>query len=158
MAKGITIAITILFALIIVQQYAMSNDAASAIPIYTIIACLLIYFLAFAFRPVRYTVTDDELIINRPLLDVKINRADIKSVESINREVLSGSVRTFSVGGLFGYYGKFANAGLGGMTWYATRKDKPVLIKTADNKKIIVTPDDPDDFVAEFSASKHAGR
>jgi hypothetical protein len=57
------------------------------------------------------------------------------------------------MGGLFGYYGNFVNFSLGRMTWYATRRDKPVLVKTTDNRKIIVTPDDPDTFVNELSAS-----
>lgn len=158
MAKGITIAVTILFAVIIAGEYATISHAERAIPISTTIIFLLIYFLVFIFRPVSYIVTSEELIVHRPLFDVKIKRADINSVQSIDEKTISGSIRTFGVGGLFGYYGKFANAGLGGMTWYATRKDKLVLIKTADNKKIIVTPDDPDNFVAEFSASKYAGR
>jgi hypothetical protein len=38
------------------------------------------------------------------------------------------------------------------MTWYATRRDKPVLVKTINNKKIIFTPNDPDKFVGELNS------
>ena len=79
----ITIAVTILFAVIIGGQYSIIKDAGRAVPIYTTTVCLLIYFLAFAFRPVNYVVTKDELIVRRPLLNVHIKRADIKSVELI---------------------------------------------------------------------------
>ena len=58
----------------------------------------------------------------------------------------------FGVGGLFGYYGNFVNSTLGSMTWYATRRDKAVLITTLENKKIIVTPDSPEEFVASFNS------
>lgn len=75
------------------------------------------------------------------------------SAEVLEKDALYWSIRTFGVGGLFGYFGKFANAKLGNMTWYATRRDKTVLIKTAGNKKIILTPDDPNQFVADFNAS-----
>src|SRR6266498_2011336 len=148
----ITIAVTILFAVIIGGQYSIIKDAGRAVPIYTTTVCLLIYFLAFAFRPVNYVVTKDELIVRRPLLNVHIKRADIKSVELIDKNKIRGSIRTFGVGGLFGYYGSFANSSLGRMTWYATRRDKPVLVKTTDDKKIIFTPNDPGKFVTELSS------
>ncbi len=148
----ITIAVTILFAVIIGGQYSIIKDAGRAVPIYTTTVCLLIYFLAFAFRPVNYVVTKDELIVRRPLLNVHIKRADIKSVELIDKNKIRGSIRTFGVGGLFGYYGRFANFSLGRMTWYATRRDKPVLVKTTDDKKIIFTPNDPGKFVTDLSS------
>ena len=47
--------------------------------------------------------------------------------------------------------GKFANTKVGNMTWYATRRNKTVLLKTIDNKKIILTPDEPEKFVANFA-------
>ena len=54
--------------------------------------------------------------------------------------------------GLFGYYGNFSNFSIGRRTWYATRRDKPVLVKTINNKKIIVTPNEPERFVSELSS------
>ncbi len=148
----ITIAVTILFAFIIGGQFIIIKDKGHAIPIYTTVTCLLIYFLTFAFRPVKYIVTKDELIVRRPLLNVHIKRADIKSVKLIEKNTISGSIRIFGVGGLFGYYGSFSNFSLGRMTWYATRRDKPVLVKTSGNKNIIFTPNDPATFVKELSS------
>jgi hypothetical protein len=97
-------------------------------------------------------VTEDEIIVRRPLLNVHIKRVDIKSVELIDKNKIRGSIRIFGVGGLFGYYGRFANFSLGRMTWYATRRDKPVLVKTIDDKKIIFTPNDPDKFLNKLSS------
>jgi hypothetical protein len=82
---------------------------------------------------------------------VHIDRNQIKSVELLDKEQLAWVFRTFGVGGLFGYYGKFANTKLGSMTWYATRRNKTVLIETLDNKKIILTPDEPEKFVAHLN-------
>jgi hypothetical protein len=69
----------------------------------------------------------------------------------LDKEKIGWAIRTFGVGGLFGYYGKFANTKLGSMTWYATRKDRAILVRTIDNKKIILTPDEPEKFVADFT-------
>ena len=151
LAKGVTIGVTILFAFIIIGQYSIIKDAGRAIPIYTTAALLLIYFIAFAFRPINYEVSVDKLIIHRLFLDVKIDRDQIKSVELLDKEKIDWAFRVFGVGGLFGYYGKFANKKIGSMTWYATRKDKTVLVKTINNKKIILTPDEPEKFVANFA-------
>jgi hypothetical protein len=151
LAKGITIGVTILFAFIIIGQYSIIKDAGRTIPIYTTVALLLIYFIAFAFRPINYNLTADKLIIHRLFADVKINRNQIKSVELLDKEKIGWAIRTFGVGGLFGYYGKFANTKLGSMTWYATRKDRAILVRTIDNKKIILTPDEPEKFVADFT-------
>lgn len=114
---------------------------------------LLIYLVPFAFRPDNYVLTIDKLIVQRPLSDVKINRSEIKSVEQIDKEKFIHTFRTLGVGGLFGYFGKFANTELGSMTWYATRRDKTVLVTTIDNKKIVLTPDNPEEFVENFKQS-----
>jgi hypothetical protein len=151
-ATVITILVTILFAVLIFGQYSIIKDAGRAVPIYTTTGCLLIYFLAFAFRPIDCIVTSDELIIHRLILDVRIKRSDIRSVELIDKKRIGGSFRTFGIGGLFGYFGTFSNFSIGHMTWYATRRDKPVLVTTIKGKKIIVTPDEPDKFVAEFNS------
>jgi hypothetical protein len=151
LAKGITIGVTIVFAIIIIGQYSIIKEAGKATPIYTTVALLLIYFLAFVFRPINYNLTADKLIIHRRFADVKIDRNQIKSVELLDKDKIGWTIRTFGVGGLFGYYGKFANRKLGSMTWYATRKDRTVLVQTVDNKKIILTPNDPDRFVADFN-------
>ena len=37
------------------------------------------------------------------------------------------------------------------MTWYATRRNNAVLVTTIYNKKIILTPNEPEKFVIEFN-------
>lgn len=151
LAKGITIGVIILFTIIIVGQYLIIKDEGKAIPIYTTVALLLIYFIAFVFRPKNYSIMADKIIIHRLFANVIIDRNHIKSVELLDKNKISSAFRTFGVGGLFGYYGNFSNSKLGNMTWYATRKDRTVLVQTNDNKKIILTPNDPEKFVADFN-------
>jgi hypothetical protein len=156
-AKGITIGVTILFAAIIIGEFSIIKDNGKALPIYTTAALLLIYFIVFAFRPINYTLTNDKLIINRLFPNVSINRTDIKSLELLDEQDIKSSVRTLGVGGLFGYFGKFANMKLGSMTWYATRTDRTVLIRTVDNRKIVLTPDEPERFVGDFNTLNAIG-
>ena len=151
LAKVVTIVTTILFAAIIVGQFSLIKDEGRSVPIFTTIILLLIYFGTFSLRPISYKLTDDKLIIHRPLSDIKIIRAEIQNVEQLDKEKLSWAFRVFGVGGLFGYWGKFSNTKLGSMTWYATRRNNAVLITTIYNKKIILTPNEPEKFVIEFN-------
>lgn len=151
MAKVITILITALFAAIIIGQILLIKDGVKAIPIITIVSLLLIYFGTLLFKPINYSLTNNELIIHRPLKNKNIDRNKIHSVNLIDKEELKGTIRTFGVGGLFGYWGSFANKKIGAMTWYATRRNNAVLIETSDNKKIILTPNEPEKFVAALN-------
>lgn len=151
-ALALTTLATIAFAVIIGGQFTTSSAANRAVPIYTTVGCLLVYGLAFAFRPAGYAITEEEIIIRRPLLNVRIRRADIRRVAALPAQDISVSIRLFGVGGLFGYYGKYTTAGLGRATWYATRRDTPVLLETADDKKYILTPNDPSSFVGAVAA------
>lgn len=152
LVKGITTGVAILFTIIIIAQYSIITNAGRNGTFYTAVALLLIYFITFSFRPVNYKITNGHLIIHRLFTDVKIERDNIKSVELIDKNKIHGAIRIFGVGGLFGYFGNFANFEMGKMTWYATRKDRTVLINTKNGKKIILTPDEPEKFVAAFKA------
>jgi hypothetical protein len=37
------------------------------------------------------------------------------------------------------------------MTWYATRRDNTIFIETVDDKKIVVTPDEPEVFISQLT-------
>lgn len=113
---------------------------------------LMIYLLCLALKPIYYQISEKELMIKRLIKNVRISRSEIESLELIDKKAISGSIRTFGIGGLFGYIGKFSNFELGNMTWYVTRRDQPVLLKMKGGQKIILSPDDSEDFVAKFNA------
>lgn len=150
----VTIVVTVLFVGAAALQIGLMNQIDSIVPVTISIGLLLIYAIAFAFRPAGYTVSRDQLIIHRPLKNVTLAKSDIQTAQVITKKDIGWAVRTFGVGGLFGYYGKFANSTIGNMTWYATRMDKPVLITTVHDKKIIVTPDEPEQFVTDLLSGK----
>jgi Bacterial PH domain len=150
LAKGVTLGVTILFFVIIAGQYSSSAPEGKSPFIFSTLLLSLIYLGTFLFRPIRYSITDEKLIIHRPLLDIKIDRTTIEKVEKLENDQLSCAVRIFGVGGLFGYWGKFSNSKIGSMTWYATRRSNAVLVTTIYNKKIVLTPNEPEKFVMDF--------
>jgi hypothetical protein len=140
----ITNVVTLLFGTLIVFNFIL--------PLAIIL--MIIYLICLLLKPLSYEITEDKLIIRRLIKSVHMNRSDIESLELIDKAELSGTIRTFGVGGLFGWYGKFANSKLGDMTWYITRRDKPVLIIKKDGKKILISPNEAEAFVKEYKGIK----
>lgn len=120
-----------------------------------IITTILIvtYGGAYIFRPLGYVLTGDQVIIRRPWRSVIVERKSIETVQIISKEQLKFTIRTFGVGGLFGYYGKFYNSVFGKMTWYLTRRDHLVLIRTTNKKTILLSPDEVDSFAKELGCT-----
>ncbi len=149
LAKTITIIISLLFiAIFLFQTFQISQIG---IITYVLVNILLaaIYFVTFLFRPTYYELADNFFIIHRPIFSVKIHHSQIVAVKAIKQDDISKSIRLFGVGGLFGYFGIFANFELGKMTWYLTCRDKLLLIHTKD-KKIIISPDNPEQLNVDF--------
>jgi hypothetical protein len=112
---------------------------------------LITYGSAYIYRPTGYSVTEQELIIHRPINSIRYAREALESVQVIVKKDLQFTIRTFGVGGLWGYYGYFYNSAYGKMIWFVTRRDHLVLIKTANKKTILLSPDDIDSFTSELN-------
>jgi Bacterial PH domain len=147
-AKLMTLGLCALFALLVVRRlYALSAapDRTSPYGVLLQIAILFaIPLLAYLFSPQRYRITDSAFIIQRPLRSIAIPFEEIRGVEALAPDQLSGSIRYLGVGGLFGYYGRFWRDGLGRVTFYLRNKTNPVAIDTARGERIIVSSDSPD--------------
>ncbi|TDH26592.1 hypothetical protein EXU57_10920 [Segetibacter sp. 3557_3] len=110
----------------------------------------LVYLFSYLYHPVNYEISNGQVIIHRPAGRVAIEIDTIQSCELLENGRLKYSIRTFGVGGLFGYYGKFYHTGIGAMIWYATRCDRAVMIIAGNQKKIILTPDQPEEFIRQL--------
>ena len=149
--KITTIIVFVILLVIIVPIFFLTpkDELKTAISFVSIpfISAIVVYF----FRPNNYSVSPDKLLIHRIINNVEIERNNIQSVQEIDESQVKNSLRTFGVGGFFGNFGTFWNGKLGKMTWYVTRKNNFVLVETKDQKKIILTPDEPEQFVASFN-------
>ena len=146
LTKGITIGVFVL--LIVIGQIsvrALFTSQADTATILVHLGILLLLFIillgSWLYAPRFYTIANNILTINRPIGKVKIKLGDIKQVRLLTDNEMKGLIRTFGVGGLFGYFGKFHATDFGNMTFYATQRKNKILIVT-NNSKIIITPDD----------------
>ncbi len=146
-AKIVTIGVTVLFAcLIIWPLFEIKNNGVTS-AIYVPAILLVVYFACWIYSPKSYAVSADAITIKRPIGNIVIPKQHIKSVE-VPEKGMPFAVRTFGVGGLFGYFGTFYNFDSGNMNWYITNRNNTVLITTSSGKKIVVSPDEKDAFVA----------
>lgn len=109
---------------------------------------IVLYFLAllesYAKKPKHYQLDGSTISIRRLFKDVLIDLKDIRRVERIQHDILDGAI-----GGLFGYYGVFQTE-LGDIRFHATRRDKMVMLTGHDDSRIMLTPDQPEEFVNEL--------
>jgi len=98
-----------------------------------------------AFGVYGYSIQEGKLKILRLGWSKDINLSDIDKVEEKPNAML-GSLRSFGIGGLFGYIGHFSNSILGRYKAYATHTKQTVVIYV-NKEQIVISPDDPKEFV-----------
>jgi hypothetical protein len=89
-------------------------------------------------------VENDKIIIHRIIGNIVLSIQDIARVDRIHHDLLKNS----SKGGAFGYFGNF-DTDLGKIKFYATRRDQLVMLTKHDKTKIVLTPDQEDQFIAD---------
>jgi cytochrome c biogenesis protein CcdA len=144
--QAITIGIVLLFAFLSYRSAVAlihSNGNLATILIHSSVLIFLLgtLLLCFLFAPQKYSIEENEIIIQRPISNIHISIDSIKEIRQVDKSETKGMIRTFGVGGLFGNFGKFYAPALGRITMYATQNKNYVLI-IANKRKIIITPDD----------------
>ena len=102
-----------------------------------------------------YTLTDDTLIIHRPGWRTRIPLAGIEAAE-VSPGAMRGSLRIFGNGGLYSFTGWYWNRVLGKYQAFVTTLDNTVVLRFRD-RRIVVSPDRPDDFVREITRTIETG-
>lgn len=105
---------------------------------------------ALGFGIFGYHIEDKQLKILRLGWSKNIDLSEIISVE-FKPHAMTGSVRTFGIGGLFGYVGYFRNSILKSYKAYVTHLGKTVVLRTKEGE-IVVSPDDPEVFVTSIKS------
>jgi len=146
-SKAITWAVCALFGMLALYQlytYSRSpRETVDAVAAVVQIAFFIgIVLFAWLYSPQGYSVRDGELVIHRPWKPVTIPLTEIRSVQLLSPEAVSGGTfRVFGVGGLFGYYGLFFRPNLGGyVRFYLRNKENPILLDTTGGR-VLLSPD-----------------
>jgi hypothetical protein len=145
-SKIISVILTLVFLSITVYTFSVMDFksdivAESMILMLATLVIIVIYFICYLLRPLKYILNTDKLVIKRLAFDLTIDIKTIKSALLVDNESMRWTIRTFGNAGLFGYFGKFYNRTFGSMTWYATRRSNYIVLGTTSGEKIVITPD-----------------
>ena len=150
--------ITILFGLIvliiiphsilhIVRAGALANEQTRAWLFLVWVIPLIILLTTVLFAPMKYTVTNTEIIVNRFGPNVIIPIEHIDDIRRIQKQELGFALRIFGSGGFCGGYGTFYNGRLGLFQAYITNRKSLVFIKCSGRKKFLISPETPEEFL-----------
>lgn len=149
--KIITIVLAVGFVALAAGAFLVeSNFEALLIPLFVL---LFVFGLSYYFSIRRYEILGDSIIVHRPFDQVAIAKTGIKSAQRVAARELRMSIRTFGIGGVFSFTGQFWNGKFGSMTWYVTRMDRAVILIDAANNKTVISPDEPDAFIAALATN-----
>jgi hypothetical protein len=115
-----------------------------AIPLLTVV-------VSAAFMVRGYVLTDTSLIIKRLGWESRLDLSRLNSA-TVDPDALHGSLRLFGNGGFFSFTGWFRNKKLGAYRAFATDAKRAVVLRFA-GKTVVITPDDPQKFVAEINSN-----
>lgn len=85
------------------------------------------------------------ILIKNTFVNFKIKREEITNLERIIGKKFN--IRTFGVGGLFGYFGYFN----GNDVWYVTNLNKKIQITMKSGKIYMISPENTEDFLRELT-------
>jgi len=100
--------------------------------------------VAYLLSPKGYMITDDKLVIDRPIKSIEIRLAEISNVEEAATDILKDSTRLLGCDGLWGLYGRYQNDKLGNYRLYVRQKSGQVIIRSRDT--YVIAPEKPSEF------------
>ena len=131
----------------ITTEYLKHYDSKLLIgPIVVTIGLLLCYF----YRPKEYGLDSQGLHIIRSINPFLIPLKNIQSIGPVTSKELGFGIKVLGSGGFLGYFGFFFYRNMGGIWVYATDQTKMLLITLKDDKRIIISPADTEQFMKGF--------
>ena len=106
-----------------------------------------IFIIAAHFAPQKYITTDTQIIIHRFGSNIIIPIDKIKSIRNITRKELKTIFRIIGVGGFMGKYGIYRSSEIGNFRMSTTNLSNLILIEYNNSDKIIISPDNPQEFL-----------
>ena len=116
---------------------------------------VVFFGLTIPFAVFGYEVTDDAILVERPLRRTRIPLAGIQSVEVVEKLDWK-TLRLFGSGGFLGFYGLFWNRQWGRFQALATDLNRCVLV--SGQRKWLLSPDDPERFLASIREHQEKAR
>ncbi len=143
-AKYLSLFIAVFVAATLIGAVLLSEDRQTILIVGPIVSVTL--FLAYLWKPSRYEITSEYVIVHRLIGPAKYERSRIINVRAGEPDEIKNAIRLFGSGGMFGYFGKFRNQHLKTFVLQCTRRDNLVFIFTDKGLKVL-SPNDPQGMI-----------
>lgn len=150
-AKAFSTVFTLLLLGVIFWQVYLFIETPQSNSVVASLFLLCILLIPYYYHPINYCIQTEQVIIRRPFKNVVVNKDEIKCARVVDQQEMKGTLRSFGVTGLYGYFGRFSNLKMGSMKWFATQRRNYVLIQTRDCKNYILTPNQPEAFIKQLN-------
>lgn len=101
----------------------------------TLLASVLI--ISFGLMPIYLEEDERKYKLRLTFFSINLNKADYSTIQ-ISPDEFDRSIRTFGSGGLFGFTGMFYSKQMGHYRAFIANPNRPLLLLTKGNKKIII--------------------
>ncbi|MBB6460406.1 PH domain-containing protein [Flammeovirga kamogawensis] len=142
-AFTISISVFVTYNSIINLMYYSTNlFSENLLHLFIIVVMVAFFAFCFLFAPKGYRVTDNKLIILRRGKNKSYQLEEIEKIITPTKSEMRNTIRTFGVGGFFGYFGKFSNKKYGKLTFYISQRKNYIIAFLKSGEKIVLSPDD----------------
>lgn len=135
-----------------VMEFAQNPVDASVMLVF--LSATGVYCLVF--RPWSYILMQDGVVIHRLIGDIRIPFSNIRKFRRLSTDELKLVRGVYGFSRISGYFGKYTDPILGRLTFYATRRDRSILIETG-NEKIVISPDHTELFMEKMTKLSELG-
>lgn len=159
----ITIVVNALLTLIALYSISTTDTASTAINLpgypYNIIfgiGIVVLLFTVYLLRPRAYSINKGKAVIIEKLVKpIAIPIDDILEIRKVDYKRLTLVLRVFGSYGIWGYFGVYHSQYYGYVNVQASNLKDTVFIATRKKRIYIMSPEDPEKFVADVLALKY---
>ncbi|MEI6607821.1 MAG: PH domain-containing protein [Verrucomicrobiota bacterium] len=119
------------------------------IQLWPAVLSLVLIIRAALFTIRGYTITTDALLIHRLFWKTRLPLAGLRSARH-EPYAMRRSLRTWGPDGVFSFTGEYNNKALGIYRAFVTDKHRTVVLKFSDRRKVVVSPEKPEEFAHEI--------
>lgn len=119
-----------------------------------LLSCIFILFTTatlYLYRPLKYKIENNNIIICRLLGNKTISKEEIKTVRIPQPKELDWAIRTFGNGGIFGYTGRYYTKPIGSMIWFCSRRNNHIIIERKNKIPVVISPDEHKAFLKAWN-------
>ncbi len=130
---------------------AVEPEAWVGIPVTLFIALVIAGVWCYA-RPSGFELTSDRLYIRFPLRTREVPLSDVVQAGRITKDEVGFALRVCGAGGLWGGFGLMWSRNVGKFDAYISNLHRMVRVDRRDGRPLVISPADPDAFVAELQS------